>query len=287
MKKFNQKDLDQFVHTSDQLGGPGSPDTTDFWENFSYVVETQIDQDLDPYSEEYTQQQIELYKELSGRPGIDQYQNELTKFSLDHHVVDSNPYGVRDITYIAKHINCVSKALQLAKLPNSAKVLDMGSGWGLSSEIISYCGASVTAVDINPEFTKLNQTRAQQRKFNVSSLTSSFDDFNTDEKYHGIFFYECLHHSVKTWELVEKYKQFLEENGCFIISGEPVNSHWWKHWGLRLDPMSIYCIRKHGWFESGWSNDFLIDLLLRAKLTVEHHKGVGHDGGDIYIAREN
>jgi len=40
------------------------------------------------------------------------------------------------------------------------------------------------------------------------------------------------------------------------------------NWGLRLDPLSVYCIHKFGWFESGWSADFLTAAFQRAGLTT-------------------
>ncbi|MBU6296156.1 MAG: methyltransferase domain-containing protein, partial [Planctomycetes bacterium] len=48
-----------------------------------------------------------------------------------------------------------------ANLPPGASILDMGCGWGLSSEAMAFSGASVTAVDINPQFVELIEKRAK------------------------------------------------------------------------------------------------------------------------------
>ena len=276
--------LDEFVISSDKLGGPGSPRVQRLWENFKYVPTIEVNQEFDPYSNEYVNEQLALYKEIAGTT-IDQYTTELTNFSLEQSTNSANPYGVTDITYVSDHVRSISNALHYAKAPDNASVLDMGCGWGLSSEILSYCGARVTAVDINPRFIELVNNRNKRFNFNISTAHSSFDDFTTTDMFDIVFFYECLHHSVDTWNVINKYKQFLKPNGSFVITGEPITNAYWKHWGLRLDPLSVYCIRKHGWFESGWSHDFLIDMLHRAKLAVEHIPNKGGSNSDVYIAK--
>jgi hypothetical protein len=113
---------------------------------------------------------------------------------------------------------------------------------------------------------------------------SSFDQFDSDENYDAIFFYECLHHSVRPWHLLQRLKNNLNANGKIVLSGEPINEVWWKHWGIRLDPLSLYCIRKYGWFESGFSMGFLHLIFDRIGLMVEIINGRSINGSDIIIA---
>jgi hypothetical protein len=78
--------------------------------------------------------------------------------------------------------------------------------------------------------------------------------------------------------------EFLKPDGKVFFAGEPINELWWKNWGLRLDACSIYCIRKHGWFESGWSEPFLHHMFDRLGWHLTLHKGVGLDGGAVGVA---
>lgn len=282
---FTKDDLDEFVITVDSLF-ENRQELDKYWAGFDYIPEVVVNQNLDPYSDEYLNAQIALYEELSGVK-LNQYENEMTVFPLEDCVRSANPYGSSDVQFMSKHSNSITTALKLAQLPRCASILDMGSGWGLSSEVMAFCGARVTAVDINPKFVELNRRRAEKFNLEMNSVVASFEDFQTDEKFDAVFFYECLHHAVKPWETIKKYKDMLKDDGKLILSGEPVNQNWWKNWGLRLDPMSIYCIRKHGWFESGWSNDFLMKMLADAGLNVERHVGVGVDNSDIYIAKKS
>jgi hypothetical protein len=59
--------LDEFVSRSDSLGGPNTEGVKQYWGEFEYKPTTPINQDLDPFSDEYFSQQIQLYHELSSR----------------------------------------------------------------------------------------------------------------------------------------------------------------------------------------------------------------------------
>jgi hypothetical protein len=62
---------------------------------------------------------------------------------------------------------------------------------------------------------------------------------------------------VKVWETVEHMSRFLKPGGKIIFAGEPITTSCFLDWRMRLDPLSASCIRKVGWFETGWSKPFL------------------------------
>ncbi len=90
-------------------------------------------------------------------------------------------------------------------------------------------------------------------------------------------YYECLHHAVRPWIALRAAYERLKPGGRVILAGEPVNDHW-KSWGLRVDNLSVYCIRKFGWFESGWSVPFITGCLQRSGFAIDH---CGDEGGTI------
>lgn len=122
---------------------------------------------------------------------------------------------------------------------------------------------------MNPDFVDLVNRRAARLNHNIVARHGTFDTFESDDRYAMILFYECFHHALRPWALLERMARHLEPNGRIILAGEPINSTWWKHWGLRLDPLSVYCIHKFGWLESGWSVDFLRASFQRAGLAVQ------------------
>jgi 2-polyprenyl-3-methyl-5-hydroxy-6-metoxy-1,4-benzoquinol methylase len=77
----------------------------------------------------------------------------------------------------------------MADLPCDAAVLDAGSGWGMSTEMMAFCGAAVTAVDINPLFVELVRRRAERLGLPVTAVCSPFDAFDTDRRFDLLFFY--------------------------------------------------------------------------------------------------
>jgi 2-polyprenyl-3-methyl-5-hydroxy-6-metoxy-1,4-benzoquinol methylase len=263
----DQTTLAAFVSASDELGGPSTPACQAYWADFGYVPTYQVNDALDPFSEAYVAEQIALYREIAGRD-LNQVETELTAFVLADHVNAVNPYNHPDPSSLALHLERLSKAFRLAGVRRGGRVVDMGCGWGLSSELAAYLGLSVSAVDINPDFVSLVNQRAARSGWDISAVQSPFDSYQPAAGADVILFYECLHHAVRPWTLLETLSRALAENGKIVLAGEPINQIWWPHWGLRLDPMSVYCIHKFGWFESGWSEAFLSDAFLRAGLSA-------------------
>ena len=267
-------DLDDFVAEVDALGGLGTAGHRDFVADFDIDLRTDVDQDLDPYSPAYIEAQQSLYQELSGRE-IDQEQNEITALEPSELVGKANPYGSTDVMFIAEHARTILTSILVSQLPPAAKVLDMGCGWGLSTEMFAFTGCSVSALDINPLFIDLVAKRADIRGFDVETIRSSFDGVDVDDLFDLVFFYESLHHAILPWEVLGAVAPRVKPGGKITIAGEPINEHWWTNWGLRLDPDSVYCIRKFGWFESGWSEQFITDCFARVGFDLKLMPGIG------------
>lgn len=272
MELFNFNQVGDFLSESDQRGGPGTEECNAYWANVSFDKGEFHSMPDDPFGSDYVTKQIKLYELISGR-SLDQTINEHTDFNLKAHVAAANPYANVPPAGMALHMARLSTALNKAALPAGGKLLDMGCGWGLSSEIAAYLGLDVTAVDINPDFINLVRQRAELGKRRIKTALSTFDDYTPDIEYDGILFYECFHHAVRPWEVLQKLEKGLVDSGQFILVGEPFNEAW-EHWGLRLDPLSIYCIAKFGWFESGWSQKFVRTMFERMNFRAEFHDGV-------------
>jgi ubiquinone/menaquinone biosynthesis C-methylase UbiE len=277
--------LEEFVAESDRRGGPESPETEKYWKDLEYVPKVVVDKSLDPFGDEYLNQQLVLYTEISGRH-LNQNENEHVNFELNKHISARNPYDHPDPTRLAIHMIRLCSALRLANKHRGARLLDMGCGWGLSSELASYLGFEVHALDVNRDFIKLVDERSLRLNLGIKSIHSSFDEFVTEEKFDIVLFYECLHHAVTPWTLLEKMARVLVDQGKILLCGEPINEFWWPTWGLRSDPLSVYCVRKFGWFESGWSKDFILKCLDRALLNATFVPAADPELGPIIIASE-
>ncbi|MBW9114858.1 class I SAM-dependent methyltransferase [Rhizobium cauense] len=280
--RISVDDLSDFVTECDALGGIADPRVAKYVADFTLSYRSAINETLDPFGDEYFRQQMALYREIAGRD-IDQSTGELMPLDVPTHAASANPYNTADLSFMTKHVRSVATAMLIAKLPPNADVLDIGSGWGLSSEVIAFCGATVTSVDINPLFVDLASQRAKRLNLPIDARQGNFDHFEIDKKFDVAFFYECLHHALRPWVVVENAGRHLKEGGKIVFSGEPVYPYW-KNWGLRLDAVSIYCIRKFGWFESGWSAEFIIAAFSRAGFKLELVPHVGLENGPVGIA---
>lgn len=286
MKPFHQADLDNFVAEVDAAGGPGAPDFWQRWGELRYVPTRPPPPELDPYGEPYFAAMLEIYEEVSGRK-LDPAVTEITNFDFGAHAGALTAYGPAIAPAGASlHYQRLASAVRLAGFAQGAAVLDMGAGWGMSTEFLALCGLIVTAVDINPDFVRLIEHRCRAREYPVRVVRASFDEFQPDQLYDGVLFYECLHHAAKPWALIGKMAAALRPGGCIVLAGEPIQDEYWPHWGIRRDPLSIYCVRKFGWFESGWSLEFLRGMFERAGLTVEVKTDHDPEIGIAVCARE-
>ncbi|GJG89161.1 hypothetical protein tb265_43420 [Gemmatimonadetes bacterium T265] len=270
-------DLDEFVAECDRRGGLGTAATEEYFAGFTYVPATRVDRSLDPFSDAYFDQQAALYREIAGRE-INQEEGERTLLDVAAHAAGQNPYNSPDVGFIAGHARAIQACLMIADLPPAAAVLDMGCGWGLSSEMMAFAGTRVTAVDINPLFVDLVRRRAARLGLPIEAVESNFDDFDDDREYDLVFFYECLHHSLRPWATLERLARRVKPGGKIMWAGEPMNREWWDSWGLRLHPDAVYCIRKFGWWESGWSAEFITECFARCGFALTIIPDVGWKG---------
>lgn len=274
--------VDAFIAESDAIGPPSSPEVAAFWNGSRYRTAIAVDENLDPFSDEYVEQQLAVYCEISGRR-IDQQNNELTDFDFGRHVEAANPYADFPAHSVAMHMSRIARAIEQSALPTGAQVLDLGCGWGTTSELMAYAGLRVTALDINQKFVDLVNARATRNKTLVKGVRGTFEEIPGDELYDAALYYESLHHAIRPWETLSLVNRRLRPGGKLLLAGEPINDMW-KHWGLRLDPLSVYCVRKFGWFESGWSEAFLRSCLERSGFAIDYFAAEAHSIGWIVVA---
>ncbi len=263
MPVVNSDELDAFVQTSDRLGGPGSSATRDYWKDFRYLPRVQVDTRLDPDAGVYMEQMLALYREMSGRT-MDLATNELLSFDVQSLVHAYSPYASRPPGELALHYLRLAKIIRGAGLPLGARILDLGCGWGLSSEFLAQLGFQVHAVDLNPQFVALVQQRTRRLNLDVKVERALFEQVEpAAQSVDAALFYESFHHAPDPRPIVRNIAHGLKPGGCLMLAGEPIQEEFWPAWGLRLDALSVYCIRKFGWFESGFSRAYLARLLAR------------------------
>ncbi len=282
---WTAQELDRFISESDALGGPNAVACQRFWTDFVYQPSFAVDQDLDPFGEAYVSQQLALYEEISGRR-YDVNENEQTLLDVPRFVSAINPYDHPDPAALAVHLQRLSRALRHAGSKRDEVILDLGCGWGLSSELAAYLGLKVIAIDVNLPFVQIVNGRAERSARRIIAKQATFEDFAVDEPADIALFYECLHHAVRPWVVACRVADALKVGGRVVLAGEPINRYWWSNWGMRLDPISVYCIRKFGWFESGWSLRFIRQVLHHAGLVPRVYEDADPEIGYAIVAEK-
>ncbi|MET3725070.1 methyltransferase domain-containing protein [Sphingomonas trueperi] len=285
MSEMNSEKLGEFVRIIDEeyAGNLGAPGVSERFYPIDFKFKTSVDQSLNPFSPEYYDQQLALYREIAGRE-LNQWDGELHPVDVPSLVSAPNPLGLGLPNFVSEHVRAISTMLGVADLPSSPFVLDLGAGHGLSSEILAFCGCIVRAIDIDPALGELSQLRATARSLPIQRSILSYDDITTvpNGGYKAAFFFQSLHHCLKPWRLIADLSTKLEPNGVIAFTGEPIQAGW-RNWGLRLDQESLYVARKYGWFESGWSHEFIRACFMRNGYTLHFVSG-GHGGGEIGFA---
>lgn len=130
-----------------------------------------------------------------------------------------------DYNRIADHFNLTRKynwpeivgIINSLKIPQNAKVLDLGCGNGRLYGALKNYQINYTGIDISSRLIKIAQKKYPKAKFTVGDLTK----FYTKEKFDYIFCIAALHHvpSRKLREQVLKnIKSTLSEKGVAVIS---------------------------------------------------------------------
>ena len=275
--------LPTFIAEVDALGGPGAPAADGFMAGCRYVPETVVDTSLDPFSPEYFAQMLALYSEISGR-ALDQLKNEDTHFDLERHVAAVNSYDHWMPGLLADHWLRLAAALRLAAPHRGHLLLDMGCGWGLSSEFMALSGLRVLAMDVNAKFVELVNRRAARLGYDITAVQGEFETYGPPGPVDLVLFYECLHHAPRPWYVLARMASALavHDKAQIVLAGEPIQAFWWPHWGLRLDSLSVYVMHRFGWFESGFSLPFIQRCLAAAALEP---RVAGTDGvGEVIAA---
>lgn len=285
MPNVHTADLDAFVDLVNQNGGDlDAARVVERYYPLDLQFDTQVDQDLDPFSTAYFEQQVQLYREIAARD-LDQATGELHADDLGALATAPNPTGQSNAALVAEQVRATATMLVVACLGPKPKVLDMGAGPGLSSEVMAYPGGHVHAVDIDADFGMLARSRAAALGLDITRTELNFDDLDALEggDYNAAFFTQSLHHCLKPWELIAKLRSKITSSGVIGFVGEPVQENWWRHWGIRLDHESVYVARQRGWFESGWSYRFIRECFVRNGMTLTFFSG-GMRGEEIGIA---
>jgi SAM-dependent methyltransferase len=250
-------------------------------------------QGLDPWSPEYAEQQMRLWRLVSGvdRP----YDPEIDEKEAPLHDVDPvrlPGYFIRRdadaVRSASDHIIAGGMIVKHSGLQAGDWALEYGAGFGHTALTLARLGVNVDTVDISRTF--CSHVQAQADFFGVplkAHLGRFGDNPRPGQKYKLIWFYESFHHCLEFQTVLRKLLEHLAPGGRIILCGEPMVEREYAAvpypWGVRLHSEVLAVVRRHHWFELGFSEDFLVELFTSYGLTIERFRCEPTLFGRLYL----
>ncbi|OPX63617.1 MULTISPECIES: bifunctional 2-polyprenyl-6-hydroxyphenol methylase/3-demethylubiquinol 3-O-methyltransferase UbiG [unclassified Methanoregula] len=263
--------------------------------NFCFKIRRD-DLPRNPFSREYYDFQMRLYSFISGRAGYD--------IANEEHVFDGEemknypyPYSTGSASTVADHLLSIGYVIKKANLPAYSTVLEFGSGWGNLTLTLAQMKYNVTCVEINKRFIDLIKYRSRDLKNQIRFFQQDMLSFSQDpdKKYDAVFFHESFDHCCDPITMIKNLSNLLSENGIICFASEPVMSYPIKFlpnpvlpypWGVRLDGISVWSMRRFGWMELGFERHFFIQMLSDAGFRSDLFSSDASPHMNLIIARK-
>lgn len=251
----------------------------------SWIYRPNVVFPFDPYSLEYSGAQMAAYLELSGRSAYDVASSEHTAFDLEAAKRKPYPYFTHSPNSVGNQLILQGAVIRSLDLPVGSTVVEYGPGWGNLTMHLALMGYSVTAVEIEADFVQLIEHRAKQLGVQVDLVQSDMLDYRPKEPVDCALFFESFHHCVDHHRLLRNLEQVVKPSGMLVFGAEPIGNYPYP-WGfVRNDGLTIWSIRKQGWFELGFDTSYFLRTLLRFGWLPLRTANAIVPGAEVTVAR--
>jgi len=250
---------------------------------FCYVVNASLPED--PYSQEYYDAQMKLYLELSGK-NCYSIENERSDFDFQALKNRPYPYCTKSPTTVGDQLIAQGFLIKNMNLAPNSRLVEFGPGWGNTTLHFAQMGYEVTAVDVEQSFIDLITDRAERLSQTVNLVQKDMLAFVTSEKYDAAIFFESFHHCANHLKLLKNLDNLINKNGLVAFAAEPIADFPYP-WGVRLDGISVWSIRKFGWLELGFDTSYFMRTLLLLGWTPKRYRSDASPLADLIIARKS
>jgi 2-polyprenyl-3-methyl-5-hydroxy-6-metoxy-1,4-benzoquinol methylase len=225
----------------------------------------------DPLSASYHAAQLRLYSAITGLESYEPHGAEQTAFDLEAAIERPFPYA-GSATVLGEQLMAIGHLIRASGVAPGMSVLEFGPGWGKTTLELAEFGAAVTAVDINEDFLRLIDERARRRGLTVHTVHSDMLDYRPQAPFDRVLFYESFHHCSDPLRLVAELDGLVAPGGAIVFAGEPIVEDFPVPWGVRLDGLSVWSMRRFGWLELGFELGWFRALLDSAGWDVSYEK---------------
>lgn len=238
----------------------------------------------DPDSDEYREYQLDFYKRLSDRADYTAAKAEVSDVTADASPSGLYPYSTRSAAAIGQQLVAQGFAIETMNLSAGSRVVEFGSGWGHLTLQLALSGCEVTSVEINPGMAEIVRRQAERNQVEIDVCVEDMLNFRPDSQVDAAVFFESFHHCFEFPQLLDQLGEFVAPGGLVAFVGEPIASFPYP-WGLRLDGLSLWSIRREGWCELGFSTAYFRRLVEERGWAVSHSRLRGQRLADVWVLR--
>ena len=131
--------------------------------------------------------------------------------------------------------------------------------------------------------------QAKSMRLEVSTEQALFGEGFGQQRFDAIIFYEAFHHSLDFQSLLRHLLDRLNPGGRLILCGEPIVPDTFPGipypWGPRMDALSVFCMRRFGWMELGFTHSFFMEAAQRAGWTATFHPSATCARAHLYVLK--
>jgi SAM-dependent methyltransferase len=241
----------------------------------------------DPFSTEYREWAWNLYHLISGQLEYTTA-NETSPFDLAGAMVRPFPFATGSATVVGGDLvarghlmRCIGD--ESFGLTSPGRIVEFGPGWGNLTMDLVATGFDVTAVEVDEKFCTLIQKRCAFPE-NLTVVPGDMLAFDATTPYDAAVFFESFHHCSDHLAMLRKLHEIVRPGGPVFFASEPVQKMDYP-WGPRLDGLSVWSTRSHGWLELGFDADYFDDALHRTGWRGRRRLAGGRMGAaDVIVA---
>lgn len=212
--------------------------------------------------------------------------NERSHFDVDEAVRRPFPYRTGSPETVGDHLISIGFLLKTAGIRPGSRVLEFGPGWGNTSLALAHLDCRLTVVDIEPNFVELVRRRIQAVGLEVEAIQGDFNVlYGSGRQFEAVVFFECFHHCSEHIKLLSSLSDLVSPEGVVVFAGEPISDTFPVPWGVRLDGMSVWSIRRFRWLELGFQESYFTRTLMRLGWMLSKHVTDASTVGTVYLAR--
>ena len=245
---------------------------------------------MDPLSPSYRAAAMDLYLSLRGRAeqGYVAARDEAPAAQLPENVwTGLIPWSFHDAGMVSEHLLAWGHILAHLNLPEAGSVLEYGPGSGQVLIMLSRIGYRACGVDIDAVALAGIEAQSAHLGLSVETERAEFGAGFDGQKFDCILFYEAFHHAFDFDRLLTGLHGRLNPGGRVVLCGEPIVAAPFDGipypWGPRLDALSVFCMRRFGWMELGFTHDFLMQIAEATGWTARFHPFANCGRAAVYV----